>query len=106
MTMKRSTALLGLSLMALAPHALAQVQDPLLARSLAATCANCHGTEGRAVPAAAMVSLAGADAADLRRKLTEYKSGARQGTIMNQIAKGYTDEQIELIATHFSRLKK
>jgi cytochrome c553 len=98
------TALLGVSLMCAAPAALAQA--PLLARSLAATCANCHGTDGRAQPGSAMEPLAGADAADLRRKLTEYKSGVRPATIMHQIAKGYTDEQIELLAVYFSRLKK
>jgi cytochrome c553 len=102
--MKWPTALLGLSLWCAGSAAWAQ--DPLVARSLAATCANCHGTDGRALPNSGMEPLAGADAADLRRKLTEYKNGTRPATIMHQIAKGYTDEQIEILAAYFARLKK
>ena len=35
-------------LLASAPWAQAQTQDTNLARNLAATCANCHGTDGNA----------------------------------------------------------
>jgi len=37
--------------------------------------------------------------------MQEYKSGARTGTIMNQLAKGYTDEQIEALAGWFAARK-
>ena len=37
--------------------------------------------------------------------MAEYKSGKRTGTIMPQIAKGYTDAQIALVATYFSQQK-
>ena len=39
--------------------ATAQAADSALGRNLAATCANCHGTEGRAVEGAAVPGLAG-----------------------------------------------
>ena len=36
--------------------------NPTLARNLAATCANCHGTDGRAQAGPGMEALAGGDA--------------------------------------------
>jgi cytochrome subunit of sulfide dehydrogenase len=71
------------------------------ARGLAATCANCHGTDGRARDA--MPALAGRPAAELVAVFNEFKSGSRPATIMHQIAKGYTDEQVRLIADWFAR---
>ena len=88
---------------AAASPALAQGTDPNLARDLAATCANCHGTNG--VSAGGTESLAGASKADTARKMQEFKSGAKPGTVMPQLAKGYTDAQIELIAGWFAAQK-
>jgi len=34
-----------------------------------------------------------------------FKSGERKGTVMNRIARGYTDEEIELMAKHLSSAK-
>jgi len=79
---------------------LAQAQDANLGRNLAATCANCHGTNGHA--RGDMQPLAGVSAERLTALLAGYKSGAQSGTIMQQIAKGYTDEQIRLIAVFFA----
>ena len=73
-------------------------------QSLAATCFNCHGPHG--VSAAATPSLAGRTAQSIVETMAEYKSGKRTGTIMPQIAKGYTDAQIALIATYFSQQKQ
>jgi len=101
--MKPPTAIAALCLLALTGAA--QAGDPNLARNLAATCANCHGTNGRAVPGAGMEALAGMEKARTLQKLAEFKSGARPATIMHQIAKGYTDEQLDLIAGHFAAQK-
>ena len=73
------------------------------ARSIAATCANCHGTAG--VSVGDLPSLAGRPREEIVRLMQEYKSGARTGTIMNQLAKGYTDEQIEALAGWFAARK-
>ncbi len=73
------------------------------ARYLASTCANCHGTDGKSVGSVA--SLAGQSANDILTKLSEFKDGTRPATIMHQIAKGYTDEQLKLIAEFFSAQK-
>jgi cytochrome c553 len=75
---------------------LAQAQDANLARNLAATCANCHGTDGNA--RGDMKPLAGVSAGKIISMVADYKSGAQPATIMHQISKGYTDEQIKLIA--------
>ena len=85
---------------AAATPVLAQGPDANLARNLAATCANCHGTNG--VSAGGMESLAGTSKDELARKMQEFKSGAKPGTIMPQLAKGYTDAQIDLIAGWFA----
>jgi cytochrome c553 len=43
---------------------------------------------------------------ELIRKLSEFRSGAKPATVMHQIAKGYTDPQLNLIAEYFSAQKK
>lgn len=83
--------------------AVAQGGDPKPARSLAATCANCHGTGG--VSVGDVESLAGKPREEIVRKMQEFKSGARPSTIMNQLAKGYTDEQIDALAGWFAAQK-
>ncbi len=70
-------------------------------RVWAAACASCHGTDGRAQPG--MASLAGRT--DLQKILLEYKAGTRPATLMHQIAKGYTDEQLVQIAAYFAAQK-
>jgi cytochrome c553 len=83
--------------------AAAQGTDPNLARNLAATCANCHGTNGAAKGDSE--PLAGAPKEDLVRKLQEFKTGKKPATIMHQLSKGYTDEQLDLIAGFFAAQK-
>jgi len=85
---------------ALAADAIAQRADPSSGRNLAAACANCHGTNGASQPG--MPSLAGRERAQLVQQLQDFKAGKRQATIMHQIAKGYSDEQIEALAAYFS----
>ena len=86
----------------------AQAQDAqtLRVRSLAATCANCHGSGGRAVEGAAVPGLAGMPAAYLVEQMKAFKSGARQATVMHQISKGYNDPQIDQMAAYFAAQKK
>lgn len=79
--------------------------DPNLGRNLAATCANCHGTNGNAVKGSGMDSLAGMDKSKTLQKLVDFKSGDKPASIMHQISKGYTDEQLDLVATYFAAQK-
>lgn len=88
---------------ALASSASAQGSDPNLGRNLAAACANCHGTGG--VSQGGFPSLAGEPKNQIVRLMQEFKAGKRPATVMHQLAKGYTDEQIEALAAYFSAQK-
>jgi sulfide dehydrogenase cytochrome subunit len=86
-----------------APHAAAQRSDADLGRGLAATCAACHGTNG--VSVGTVASLAGMPKDEIVRAMQEYRRGAKPSTIMTQLAKGYTDEQMERVAGWFAAQK-
>ncbi len=101
--MKLFALLTAASLLATAGTAYAA--DPNLGRNLAATCANCHGTNGHAVPGSGMDVLAGMEKGKLLQKLADYKSGDKPASIMHQIAKGYSEAQLDLIATYFAAQK-
>jgi len=90
----------GAASLALAAALPALAQDVNLARNLAATCANCHGTNGQAL--GDMKPLAGQSAEKIVAALADFKNGNQPATIMRQIVKGYTDEQIRLIAGYFA----
>ncbi len=107
MTLKRHTGwpAVALAVLLLGGTLPARAQtDALQARSMAASCANCHGTNGNAVTG--MVALAGYDRATLVKNMADFKSGARPATIMHQLSKGYSDAQIEAIAAYFAAQKK
>lgn len=101
--MKIQHALTAALLAALSGLAQAQV-DPLQVRSWAASCAACHGTEGRAQPG--MEALAGVNKDDMVKKMLDFKAGRKPATIMHQLSKGYSDEQIVAIAGYFAAQKK
>lgn len=79
--------------------------DRLYMRSLAATCAHCHGTEGRAVEGEALVRLAGLSRDHLLTQLLAFRTGDRPATIMHQITRGYSEEQLERLSAYFAALK-
>jgi cytochrome subunit of sulfide dehydrogenase len=87
-------------------NASAQSAQQLQVRSLAATCANCHGTNGKAQDGSAVVSLAGLPKDYIVKQMKDFQSGARPATVMHQLAKGYSDAQIEQIAGYFAGQKK
>ena len=101
--MKLFSPIAALCLLAVASTA--QAADPNLSRNLAATCANCHGTNGNAVKGSGMDALAGMDKAKILQKLADFKSGDKPASIMHQISKGYTDGQLDLIAGYFAAQK-
>lgn len=85
-----------------ATGAAAQGAADLQQRALAATCANCHGTDGRAVAGERMEPLAGLPKDYLIAQMQAFRDGKRPATVMHQLAKGYSDAQIEQIATYFA----
>ncbi|MBU3552616.1 MULTISPECIES: c-type cytochrome [Polynucleobacter] len=72
-------------------------------RGLAATCANCHGTDGKGVVDGGMPLINNLTSEQMLTQLKAFKSGAREGTIMPQLAKGYSDEQLEIIANQLGQ---
>ncbi|MBP8310087.1 MAG: c-type cytochrome [Burkholderiaceae bacterium] len=80
----------------------AQAQD---ARYLAGTCANCHGTDGRSAGSGGMPGLAGLSRTYFIEQMNAFRTGARQASVMHQIAKGYSDDQISRLADYFAPMK-
>ncbi len=93
------SALLFAAALAAAPLG-AAAQDSA-ARNLAAACAICHGTEGRAVTKD-VIPLAGLPKDHIATQMRAFRDGKRPATVMHQIAKGYTDQQIEQMAAYFA----
>jgi len=79
----------------------ARAEDALLARNLAAVCANCHGTDGHA-RGDLIKPLAGAPAERIVAAMAGYRGGALPATVMHQIAKGFSDDQIKAIAAYYA----
>ena len=96
--------LLASLMTALSAGARAQGTDPNLGRFIASNCANCHGTNGHAQ--SGMEPLAGVSQDDIVRKMQDFKSGRKPATLMHQLSKGYSDEQIQAIAGYFAAQKK
>jgi sulfide dehydrogenase cytochrome subunit len=107
MPSRRFTAATALAaaLAAFAFPAQAQDAQALQVAGLAATCANCHGTQGSGV-GSALPTLAGMNKDAMLQQLRAFRSGERPATIMHQLTKGYTEAQLDQIATYFSRQKK
>ena len=78
----------------------ATAQDANLGRNLAATCVTCHGKG-----ATGTGTLDGMPKAQLMQTMKDFKSGARPATLMHQLSKGYTEQQMELIGEYFSKQK-
>jgi cytochrome c553 len=77
-------------------------------RNLAAGCAICHGTEGRPVvkEGSPLIPIAGLPKDYLVTQMKLFRDGKRPATVMHQIAKGYTDQQIDAMAAWFATQKR
>lgn len=99
-----SVAAIGLSSLTVCNPVHAQTVDAVQARNWASACANCHGTNGQSEPG--MAKLAGLPQDVIVQKLQDYKAGRLPATVMQQLAKGYSDAQIQAIAAYFAAQKK
>lgn len=103
----RSNALISISITnageAGGPSAPAYNPGPTHARSMAATCYSCHGTDGKSH--SAIPPLAGMDKNYFIEQMKDFKSGKREATVMHQHAKGYTDEEFVQMADIFTAIK-
>jgi len=69
----------------------------------ASSCSGCHpATAGVATP---VPRLAGRDAAQITTAMTEFRTGKRPATVMDRIAKGFTDDETKAIAAFFAAQK-
>jgi cytochrome subunit of sulfide dehydrogenase len=66
----------------------------------AASCSGCHPASARV--ASPVPRLAGRDRAEIDKAMQDFRSGARAATVMDRIAKGFTDEEIQAIAAWYA----
>jgi cytochrome c553 len=66
-------------------------------------CVACHGPGGRG--SGTVPPLAGRDAADLAAAMAAFRANERPATIMNRIARGYTEAEITAATVYFSGLR-
>ena len=103
----RILATLVVALSAWSAHAASNDEaQKLYTQSLAATCANCHGTEGRALKDASVPGLIGLSADTIVEQMKAFTRGERNATILHQIATGFSDEQIQRLANYFASQKR
>ncbi len=63
----------------------------------AASCSGCHAGS------AALPRLAGMEAAVMVKAMQDFRAGKRPATVMDRIAKGFSDEEIQAIAEWYAR---
>ena len=66
----------------------------------AASCTGCHPSSSRVT--SPVPRLSGLDRAAIVRAMQDFRSGQRTGTVMDRIAKGFTDEEIQAIAAWYA----
>ncbi len=88
------------ALAVLVAHYAGHAEELTPGAALSISCAGCHGTDG--VSPGSIPSLQGKPAAYLARAMRDFRSGERPATVMGRHAKGYTDEEIRLMAEYFA----
>jgi sulfide dehydrogenase cytochrome subunit len=89
----------ALSASLLSSTAFAQQPTPLLAQA----CAGCHGQSGEGE--GAIARIAGYDREAFVKIWQEFRENSRPATIMNRIAPGYTDEEVQILADYFASIQ-
>lgn len=90
-----------------APARAADDVAALRSAALAASCANCHGTAGHAVERSVVPALAGLPRDQFIAQMKDFRGeNTRKATVMHQIAKGFSDAQIEQLAAYFAAQKR
>ena len=69
----------------------------------AAACSGCHPVS-RAVETP-FTRLAGRNPAEIVTAMQEFRTGQRPGTVMDRIAKGFTDDEIKAVAAWYAAQK-
>src|SRR5262245_57376561 len=81
----------------------ATAADPSTARGVALinACAACHGPDGQSK--GAIPSIATMSKENLVETLRAFRAGTRQGTVMNRIAKGLDDTDLDALAAYLEQ---
>ena len=98
----KSLIVAAASVWASAAQAQPAESQALRVKSLAATCAQCHGTAGHTVDDADVPGLVGLQASYIVAQMKAFRSGTRTATVMQQLAKGFSEAQVEQIAAYFA----
>ncbi|MEI6757851.1 MAG: sulfide dehydrogenase [Chlorobium sp.] len=78
-----------------------QVESNPRGQVLALSCTSCHGTDGKSV--GIIPSFNTRSSAYIEAALKGFKSGERYSTVMGRHAKGYSDDELRLIANYFGK---
>jgi cytochrome c553 len=97
--MLRVVAAAAIGLVSIAAAGAASAEPP----AGAAACTGCHPASTRVT--SPVPRLSGLDQAAMVRALEDFRSGARTGTVMDRIAKGFTDAEIQAIAAWYAAQK-
>ena len=81
----------------------AQAQDGPSGQAIVQTCYVCHGPQGKSVEGVPPLLLGQKEF--VQRQMADFKADRRPATIMNRIAKGYSDAEIAAIADYLAALK-
>jgi len=94
-------ALAGAALVSLS--ASAQAAPPDAIGMIAGTCVGCHGAGGTS-RGPASPTIAGMAVETFVDAMKGFKDGSRPATVMDRIAKAYSDDEIKGLAEHFGKL--
>ena len=89
----------AMGVLSIAAAAVASAEPP----AGAVSCSGCHPASSRV--SSPVARLAGQDRAAIVRAMQEFRSGQRAGTVMDRIAKGFTDDEIQALAAWFAAQK-
>ena len=92
----RSVVAAAIGLASIAAATVASAEPP----AGAAACSGCHPSAARG--SSPVTPLAGRDRAEIIKAMQDFRSGARRGTVMDRIAKGFTDAEIQAIAAWYA----
>jgi cytochrome subunit of sulfide dehydrogenase len=68
----------------------------------AASCSGCHSS---GATASVIPRLYGREAGDIATAMAGFRDGSRPATVMNRIAKGFTDDELRAIAAWLAAQK-
>lgn len=97
--MQRAAIAMAVLLLCTMPAAAAGPEAP----AGAASCSGCHATGAKVD--SAIPRLIGRSAADIAAQMQAFKTGQKPATVMDRLAKGFSDDEIQAIAEWYAQQK-